>query len=342
MTTGAVRSSPYGDVQLGAFEEVISIPGRYLNDHCLIRHDDTWHFFGIVGDVGGMGGAAGSETSLAHATSPDLRTWELAPEILHATGVWPDVDKVFAPFVTAHDGRFYMLYCVSDENRTQRICLATSDDLFEWRRYPCNPVIVPSVFWSKWPGFGLDLPDAAHEMDGLALAERTGGTFGGCRDPHVIRLDDGRFIAYWVSRVQERFGHNLVCVAASFSHDLVHWQEIGPVFSTKAWPFEEQPTLEVESPCVVQKDGTYWLFFKHGWWTHYVASDSPFDFHGHQPLRLGFAHASEVFRWEGRWWITHCSADPEDFMYRESNRTRGLFVGHLDWPDGAPPRLIGP
>ena len=89
----------------------------------------------------------------------------------------------------------------------------------------------------------------------------------------------------------------------SSSHDLIHWQEIGPVLAIKAWI--EQPSLEAESPCVVCKDGRFWLFFKHGWWTHVVVSDSPFD-----------------------------------FVYRESNRTKGIFLGTLDWPDGDYPKLV--
>ena len=35
-----------------------------------------------------------------------------------------------------------------------------------------------------------------------------------------------------------------------------------------------------------------------------------------------------------------CSGAPDDYMYRESNRTRGLFIGHLDWPAGEYPRLL--
>jgi len=124
----------------------------------------------------------------------------------------------------------------------------------------------------------------------------------------------------------------------SSSHDLIHWQEIGPVLAIKAWI--EQPSLEAESPCVVCKDGRFWLFFKHGWWTHVVVSDSPFDFYGCEQVRFGFSHASEVFHWAGQWWITHCSAHPEDFMYRELNRTKGLFLGTLDWPDGDYPKLV--
>ncbi|MCY3913296.1 MAG: hypothetical protein OXG43_08615 [Chloroflexi bacterium] len=348
MSQPSIRSSPYGDVQLGAFREVLTYPGRYLNDHCLIRHEGLWHFFGIIGDVTGPGEMHGVEDSLAHATSPDLMQWTVRPPALTATGDWPEEVTCFAPYVIEHDRCFYMLYCVTDAHRTQRICLATSTDLFNWERFAGNPVIVPSVSWAKWPGFGLPSPDEVERMhrdaggDFLSVARRLGGSYGGCRDPHIIKLDDGTFVAYWVARVQEKFGHNLVGVAASMSHDLFHWQEIGPVFTMKAWPFDEEPTLEVESPCVVPKDGRYWLFFKHGWWTHFVASDSPYDFHGYEPQRLGFCHASEVFHWEEQWWITHCSADSEDFRYRGSNRTRGLFMGHLDWPDGALPRLIAP
>ena len=123
----SVRRSPYGDVQLGDVREVLSDPGRCLNDHCLIRHESLWHFFGLIGDVTGPGEMHRVEDSLAHATSADL----------------------------------------------------------------------------------------------------------------------------------------------------MHWQEIGPVFTMKAWPFDEEPTLKVESPCLVPKDGRFWLVFKHGWWTHIVASDLP-------------------------------------------------------------------
>lgn len=343
MSRESVLPSPHGDVRLGAFTEVLSIPGRYLNDHCLIRHDGLWHLFAIIGLVDDK-----REVSIAHATSPDLMRWDVLPDAMHLTGTWPEIGSIFAPYVIEHDGRFFMLYSAADEWTSQRICLAISDDLVTWERHPGNPVIVPSLSWSKWPGHGLPtpaelgVPNLEAGPGRRAFAERFGGTYGGCRDPHVIRLDDGRFVAYWVSRMQERFGHNLVCVAASISHDLLHWQEVGPVFSMEAWLFDEEPSLEIESPCIVQKDGRYWLFFKHGWWTHYVASDSPLDFEGRETDRLGFVHAAEVFHWEDQWWITHCSGDPRDFRYRDTNRTRGLFLGRLDWPEDRPPRLIGP
>src|SRR5438552_3987627 len=177
MTRSSVLTSSHGDVQIGAFEEVLSLPERYLNDHCLIRAGNLWHLFGIVGQRAGASEAsnagATSETAFAHATSPDLRTWTLHPEVMHLTGTWPEITHVFAPHVIERERRYYMLYACSDERTIQRICLATSPDLFQWERYAGNPVIVPSTYWSRWPGFGLNKPDD--------------GSFGGCRDPHIIK-----------------------------------------------------------------------------------------------------------------------------------------------------------
>jgi hypothetical protein len=127
-------------------------------------------------------------------------------------------------------------------------------------------------------------------------------------------------------------------VAASVSDDLIHWQEVGPVYVRQAW--DEDPTRALESPCVVYKDDRYFLFFKHGWGTHFVVSQTPWDFRQHASYQLGACHAAEIFQWQGQWWVTHCSGDPDDYLYRESNRTRGLFMGHLEWPTGEHPRLI--
>ena len=221
--------SPYGDVELGAFSEVLSIPGRYLNDHCLIRHADLWHMFGITGSVDDP---TRRETSFAHATSPDLQRWEIQSNPLQATGAWPEDMGIIAPYVIEHQGRFFMYYSGVDQWTIQRLCLATSHDLYTWDRYPGNPIIVPSLSWSRWPGYGLPTPVelgvSAPEMGGPGrrnFSRQFGGTYGGCRDPHVLQLDDGTFAIYWVSRLQEKLGHNRVCVAASISPDLIHWQE---------------------------------------------------------------------------------------------------------------------
>lgn len=311
------------DIRLGAFEEVLRVEGRYVNDHCLYRHEGRWHFYGIVGPLGRGCYDAGSEVSFAHATSRDLRVWKVAEDVLVVDRTGPDGAHVFAPHVIGRDNRFYMFYTGVDEHRRQRLCVATSEDLYAWRRSEANPVIVPSLSWAKWPG---------HEGE-------PANAIGNCRDPHVMWLPEGRYAAYWVAEMSRRYGDDMSCVAASVSDDLEHWEEVGPIFAKRCW--SKPPTRSVESPCVVIRDDGYWLFFKHGWATHYVHGDGPFDFRDCQSTPLGYAHAAEVFAWHDRWYITHCSGDPDDPEYRSSNRTRGLFLGELDWPAGKAPRLKG-
>ena len=308
------------NIQIGNFNEVLKYDGCYLNDHCLFVHAGLFHFFGIIGPKGKGCYDAGSEISFAHATSSDLINWNAHSEVLRVDGSRPDSAHIFAPHVIERNGLFYMFYTGVDQQRRQRICLATSKDLFAWERDFRNPLIVPSLFWAKWPGYGQ--PEDA---------------VGNCRDTHVMRLIDGRYVMYWVAELNDRFGKDQSCIVASISEDLFHWQEIGPIFSMRIWA--HPPTAAVESPCVIEKDGKFWLFFKHGWCTHFVQGESPFDFDGRQALPLGFSHASEIFFWENRWLISHCSADPNDFEYRKSNRTRGLFFSELDWPQGGSPRF---
>ncbi len=316
---GSVRTLK-GTIEQGEFDEVITCPGEYLNDHCLFFDAGVWHFFGIVGPVGLSCYSGGSEAAFAHFTSADLRAWERHPDVLAVDGTGPDAEHVFAPHVILREGVYHMLYTGVDGARRQRICLATSRDLFAWKRHPHNPVIVPSLYWAKWPGFNC--PE---------------GPPSACRDSHVMKLDDGRYIAYWVAEMNAKHGERVTCVAASISDNLVSWQEVGPVLTLNAW--DAPPTAAVESPCVVFKDGKYWLFFKHGWSTHFACSDTPYTFMHEEIHRLGYAHAAEVFAWKGEWFITHCSGDPQDYEYKKTNRTKGLYLGRLDWPEGGTPRF---
>jgi hypothetical protein len=61
-----------------------------------------------------------------------------------------------------------------------------------------------------------------------------------------------------------------------------------------------------ESPCVIEVEGRWYLFYTYGKGTHYSVSDTPFYFAG--PRFLVSSHASEVFNDSGRWYVTHCGA----------------------------------
>jgi hypothetical protein len=122
---GSLVRTLHGDVLIGDFEEVLSIPGRYLNDHCLVRNRDEWHFFGITGlippSLADDSRRAESEISFAHATSSDLKKWKLWPDVIQCSGAWPEVSHVLAPYVVERQGTYYMLYAATDKDTTQRI-----------------------------------------------------------------------------------------------------------------------------------------------------------------------------------------------------------------------------
>jgi hypothetical protein len=48
------------------------------------------------------------------------------------------------------------------------------------------------------------------------------------------------------------------------------------------------------------------------------------------------AHAAEVFEHGGRWYLSHCSRDPEDLAHARTDRTRGLYLAGLEWGERLP------
>lgn len=296
---------------VGHFEYVFHVPGRYVNDHCLIRHADLWHLFYIDGEVGKGCYDEGNETIIGHAVSPDLRQWEaLAPALVYAPEVPWESRGIFAPYVFAHGGRFWMYYASHNLAGAQYLCLATSVDLHTWERHPANPVIVPSLQWAYW--------------DESAPTS--------CRDAHVIAHDDHGFILYWVGDMKDRRDHS--CIAASVSRDLVHWQEIGPVL-IRSHSNLEALTCKTESPCLIRRGDRYFLFYRHGNGTKFAVSDDPLDFLGRDSYFLSTAHAAEVFEHEGEWYVTSCSRPPGDVAHTEDRR-HGLWLGRLVWQDDWP------
>ena len=228
---------------------------------------------------------------------------------------------VFAPYVIKHEDTFYMVYCGSEmEVHRERIGIATSKDLFHWERFAGNPVIIPSTSWAAYGRVGSDEE-------------------GSCRDPHVIADDRYGFILYWAA---ETAGDpRMTCIAASVSHDLIHWQEFGPLLKLRQ--HDPPGTANMESVGVVSYASRYFMFFKLGYGTYWVESTDPLDWEGREIRFLSTCHASEIFEWDGKWYITSCSKPPE-IPASYPAFYKGLYVGRLGWDRvsvGIPPKPIG-
>ena len=284
-----------------AFRKVY-FPGAFVADHSLLFVEGTWHLFHICFKEGGDEW----DRVIGHATSPDLLHWRREEGILPKAPPpsWESCNGGNAPHVFPWDGKYYLFYSRYQYPHTrfelQQIGLATSEDLFSWTKHEGNPIFHPSPRWCPWEDEQSDQYRP-----------------GCCRDPHVTRIGD-RFVMYYVAMTRK---HRISAVACAVSADLVHWDDLGPV---AGMPVTDDGTGMCESPCVVS-DGERWLlFFKHGRGTRYAVSHTPFAFN--ESRQFVESHASEVFDWDGRWYITHCAPD-------------GLYLAEIDLHDD-PPRVL--
>ena len=114
---------------------------------------------------------------IGHASSTDLTDWRVEPDALGpVAGGWDDLAIWTGSVVRGDDGVWRMYYTAINtrghELRDQRIGLAESDDLMQWRRLGERPIAEAAKRWYKT----LDEDDAASET---------------WRDPFVFRDPDG-------------------------------------------------------------------------------------------------------------------------------------------------------
>ncbi len=319
-TTGISR--PESDS--AAFRYVYTVIGRYVNDHSLIRVDSLWHLFYTDGSMSIRPWLSpGNEINIEHAVSPDLVNWTQQETALT---IGPegslDDEHLYAPNVIAAGGKYYMFYTGNDQGflSGEHIFMAVSDDLNTWKRTSGLPIMLP-------------------DSNRVAYAPATDGNVRpvSFRDPFILPHTTYGYICYYVTRLKEdkgrpSSGREFACVAAATSPDLMTWTDRGPVLTRRTEGYDYASTYaHPESPCVVKRDDLYYLFWKGGAGTRYVISDNPLDFHDRDEYFLATSHASKVVEWGDSWYITSCSRWVHDATHTLSDRTKGLFIGGLEW-----------
>lgn len=322
----AATASAQGDSVY--FRDVLYLGREYINDHAIVNVDGTWHLFYTRGDLSIRPWMSpGNEIDLGHAVSADLLTWTTrAPVLAIGAAGAPDAAHVYAPGIVRDGDRWRMLYTGNARGffSGERILSAVSGDLSTWTKDPLASGPLPDSAWAAWYPPGYD---------------SGGGGPISCRDPFILRDRDGGYICYYVARLRDA-GDSIAraCVAAATSRDLVEWADRGPVLTRPVMGDDINPFTHPESPCVVERGGKYYLFWKGGSGTRYVMSDDPLDFENREERLLATSHASKVFEWRGEWFITSCSRQVNDVMHTQSDRTRGLYLAGLAW-DGDRPRV---
>lgn len=311
LLTKTSRSDQEIKRQAACFTLVYDPAPAYVNDHCfMIDRSGAIHLFHIVGVSGHGPYFPGNEVSFGHAISRDLRSWDIQPNLLSpdpSTSYEPD--HIYAPFMIDKDQRYFMFYTgVSKKAMIESMCLAWSDDLDRWEKFPFNPIFRPSIHWAQY--------------------KPSSGIWGCCRDPHVIAHPVYGFILYYVTWIKGSNGR-LVSFGAALSDNLVTWQDAGPVHIRER--ATEYSTTSMESPCIVERNGLYYLFYKHRDETRLVVSEDPLNFTHQEDVWFSPAHAAEIFKVNDQWYISSCSRQVKDTAHRYSDRTTGLYLARLDW-----------
>jgi hypothetical protein len=238
----------------------------YINDHTFIRAENgQWHLFGITHREPAN---AQQEKFFAHATAPELEgPWTKQAPVLHVDERQNET-VVWAPYVLRHDGLYWMYYCAGGKDHTKyHIHLATSADLWNWRRHPANPMVVD----------GYD-----------------------ARDPMALQFKE-YWLLYYAATSEPRGGHHTVKVASS--KDLSHWSDTQEVFRDPEVGTYGGPT---ESPFVVVRNEKYYLFVctNHGYHeTAVYESFTPFHWGVENLVGKFPAHAAEVIQTSGGKWF---------------------------------------
>ncbi len=146
----------------------------------------------------------------------------------------------------------------------------------------------------------------------------------GTRDPCIIKLKDGTYLLYAAAGQQGGAG-----VGLASSTNCIDWKKEAPALVSNV-PGEWG---SLESPFVLFRDGWYYLFINHSHRqyeeTIVFASRDPKKFDWSKPLCTIFGHASEIFEFDGKTYISHCGI--EDLHWRDTGAPFGLYLTELGW-----------
>jgi sucrose-6-phosphate hydrolase SacC (GH32 family) len=178
----------------------------------------------------------GHEIFFGHASTADFVNWEVHdPVMLIRPDTWEEA-HVWAPCVIRRGDEFIMAYTGLNRHISQNIGLASSKDLFEWRRWDSNPIS---------PCKGKDWAFWREDM------------ISSCRDPSICE-HDGRYWMIFTANTRE----GASCIAMTSTKDFKRWEDHGPICIGPAAGYE--PRLEGGHPQGSLESSN--LFFRKGKW----------------------------------------------------------------------------
>ena len=207
--------------------------GVQCKDHALVKVDGVYHVYYIHSFPPEPGDYLRSERWLGHLTSEDLRHWTRQDSILPVSetppGGW-EGKFIWAPKLIQDldTSAWFLFYTGVSQSVTQQTGLAYGWDLYDWTRWPLNPIYHPGA-WSNW----------------------TAGIWANCRDPEVFH-ETGDPYYYLLNTASTAAG--LGAIALARGQNLASWSDQPPLFVNNS-------AAVLESPQLVKNDGLYHLFF---------------------------------------------------------------------------------
>ncbi|MDD3641895.1 MAG: family 43 glycosylhydrolase [Candidatus Krumholzibacteria bacterium] len=201
---------------------VLYHPGQRIKDHAVVLEDGVFHVF-YISDL---------DRSFGHATSTDLRRWEIHPPVLtRGPDEW-DNRYIWAPCVRRLEGTgsYLMYYTGVNPFASQSCGLAISTgDLWSWYKTPkemirpfgCDPS------WCQWDYYA----------------------WSHFRDPFFFE-DGGK---HYITNTA-RAGNGNGAIALSESDGYYDWSDAGPLYVHNS-------SRLLESSQVIRHNGKYHLFF---------------------------------------------------------------------------------
>jgi len=216
--------------------------GGKVADFAVAEHKGRFHFFYIERRLQeGTPFYPGHEIYFGHASTFDFINWQVhEPVMLVRPNSWEEA-HVWAPCIIRRNNEFIMAYTGVNRHISQNIGLASSNDLFTWKRWDGNPISpCEGRSWAFW-----------HE-----------DKISSCRDPSICEHDR----RYWmIYTANTRKGAS--CIALTSTTDFFNWQDHGPICIGPATGYEARlegghPQGSLESANLLHRKGKWFLLVK--------------------------------------------------------------------------------
>ncbi|MFW6225624.1 MAG: glycoside hydrolase family 68 protein [bacterium] len=225
-------------------EKYYSPKGMLLWDSWFIKKNDKYHAFYLQAlPSKNHENRHNNKVSIGHAISTDLFNWKEFPTVL-TPGNKNDWDSLalWTGSIIEKDGKYFMFYTgrrdKPNEKQIQRIGLATSNDLFNWKKYENNPII--------------EADNCIYDMNNNKNAI---GKMSIWRDPYVFQ--DPKTNKYYMIIAARKKGVETEyngCIAIAQSDNLFDWKLLPPLLEPNIYD-------EMEVPQMIIHKGIYYLFF---------------------------------------------------------------------------------